>query len=53
MVEIMGTGKPGDCTRLGLGFIDIRGIIAKGSVVKETVESLALSGGDKELLRGG
>ena len=49
----MGTGKPRDCTRLGLVFIVIRGIIAKGSVVKEAVESLALSGGDNEVLRGG
>ena len=39
IVEIMAMGITRDCTRLGLDFIDIRGIFAKGSVVREAVES--------------
>ena len=44
--------KTRDGTRLGTDFISIRGIIAKGSVVKEAVESLVLSGGGNEVLGG-
>lgn len=52
MVEMMEMDKTRGGTRLGLDLIDIRGIIAKGSVVKEALESLVRSGGGNEMLGG-
>ena len=52
MVKMAGTGKPRNGKCLGIDFIGIRGIIARGSVVKEAVESLVLSGGGNEVLGG-
>ena len=49
MVE-MGTTRNSTC--LGTDLFGIRGMIARGSVVKEAVEPLVLSGGGNELLGG-
>ena len=45
-------GEARNITCLGRDLIGIRGMIARGSVVKESVEPLVLSGGGNEVLGG-
>ena len=52
MVDVVEFCKAHSGTCRGMDFMGIRGIIAEGSVVKEAVKSLVLSGGGNEVLGG-